>query len=176
VKAKRRRARDHSLAHGCFNCQRLIGFHRIELLEVRLPAAAATAAAAAAEATATAAAATTAAAAEAATTATTTAEATATATTTATILAGASLVHGEVATIDALAMEGLDCRPRLAVIVHLDEAKATGTTGLAVHDDGCGSNLAVGLKDLAKALFGRAEREITNVELHVASTHLPLRL
>ena len=127
-----------------------------------LPAAAtATAATAAAAATtATEAAAATAAA------ATTEAAAATTAAAAAATLTRTSLVDGEVATIDVLAVERSDRSVAFLSRGELDETEATGATGFAIHDEGRAGDVAVSREELAKLILSGLEREITDVKLH----------
>jgi hypothetical protein len=133
-------------------------------------AAATTAPATAVAATATAAAATTApAAAATATAATTTTAAPAAATTaaaTTTLFAGLGFVHGEVTTFKGLAVHAGDSGFAARAILELDEAKAAGAAGFAVHHQDGADDFTELLERLTQGVFGDAERQITNVELH----------
>ena len=134
-------------------------------------AAATTAPATAVAATATAAAATTtpAAAATAAAAATTTAApaaATTAAAATTTLFAGLGFVHGEVTTFKGLAVHAGDSGFAARAILELDEAKAAGAAGFAVHHQDGADDFTELLERLTQGVFGDAERQITNVELH----------
>jgi hypothetical protein len=135
-------------------------------------AAATTAPATAVAATATAAAATTApAAAATATAATTTTAAPAAATTaaaaaTTTLFAGLGFVHGEVTTFKGLAVHAGDSGFAARAILELDEAEAAGAAGFAVHHQDGADDFTELLERLTQGVFGDAERQITNVELH----------
>lgn len=129
-----------------------------------LPAAAATAATAAVPTT------TAASAATAATT--TTAEAAAATTTAAATLAGACLVDSDVATIDRLAVQALDRSACLIIVGELDKAEAARASGVTIHDEGGGCDLAEGLERFAELGFSCAEREIADVKLHALNPAL----
>src|SRR5210317_1953398 len=73
------------------------------------------------------------------------------------------LVDLQRTTTHLLAVEGLLGRHR-RVVVHLDEAEASGTAGLAVHDQRDRVNLAVGTERFADVIFGRRERQVANVQ------------
>jgi hypothetical protein len=112
------------------------------------PTAAATAAAAAATATTAAAAVTT------------------TATAAGAIFTRTGLVDVDGATAEVLAVQGLDRGVGLAGVGHLDEGESTGTTGLAIGDDGDIRNFTVGLEGVADFVFSSAKGEVSNEELH----------
>lgn len=122
-------------------------------------------------ATATAAAATTApAAAATAAAATTTTAAPAAATTaaaaTTTLFAGLGFVHREVATFKGLAVHAGDSGFAARTILELDEAEAAGAASFAVHHQDGADDFTELLERLTQGVFGDAERQITNVELH----------
>lgn len=125
-----------------------------------LPAAATATAATAA------AAATTATEAAAATAAAAATEAAAATTAAAATLTRTSLVDGEVATIDVLAVERSDRSVAFLSRGELDETEATGATGFAIHDEGRAGDVAVSREELAKLILSGLEREITDVKLH----------
>ena len=128
-------------------------------------AATATKAAAATTTAAAVAAATTATAAEA--TASTTAEATAAAAAAAaaTFSARLRLVHAQRTPIDVLAIERLDGTLCILLAFHLDERKATRTTGVPVeHDLHVGDLAAVAFERGAQGIFGGLEGEVSYVQ------------
>jgi hypothetical protein len=135
-------------------------------------AAATTAPATAVAATATAAAATTAPAAAATATAAATTTAapaaatTAAAATTTTLFAGLGFVHGEVTTFKGLAVHAGDSGFAARAILELNEAEAAGAAGFAVHHQDGTDDFTELLERLTQGVFGDAERQITNVELH----------
>src|SRR5258705_230602 len=79
---------------------------------------------------------------------------------------GTGLVDDDGASVNLLAVHGLDGRLGLVVVGHLDEPEAARAAGVAVHDHGGGDHLAVGLKEAPQLRVVRAEREITEVKLH----------
>ena len=109
--------------------------------------------------------ATTTAAAAAATTATAVAAA-ATAAATGAILTGTCFVDIDGTATEIGAVEGLDGRIGLAGVGHLNEGKASRTTGFAVSDDRNVGHFAMSLKGIANVVFSSAEREVSNKELH----------
>ena len=103
------------------------------------------------------------------------AEATAAAATTATgaIFAGTSFVDVEGSATEVGVVERLNGCVGLTGVRHFDERESTGTTSFAIHNHRDVRDFTVGLEGVTDFLLGRAERKVSNKELHDVPMVLP---
>jgi len=78
------------------------------------------------------------------------------------------LIHAQRATVQLLAVQGVDRRLGLGAVRHLDEAETLGAARHAVGNDARGSNLAVCGKRVPQGLIIRRIGKIANIDVHVS--------
>ena len=79
------------------------------------------------------------------------------------VFARTRFVHGEVATMEVLAVELADRRLCLSIAGHGDEAEAAGVSGHFILHEGCLGDAAGACKEILKIVFGGVEGKIPDV-------------
>jgi hypothetical protein len=77
----------------------------------------------------------------------------------------AGYVYCEVATVMAIAIEGLDRGLRFSVCRHFDKPESTGTTGFPIRDNLGFGHFAMLAEERLKVLRRGTEREVPHVEI-----------
>ena len=72
----------------------------------------------------------------------------------------------EDAALEIDAVDRADGLERLFPVRHLDEAEASGLAAELVRDDGGFLDRPVGLEGLAEVVFGHAERQVSDINVH----------
>src|SRR5215475_14852999 len=88
------------------------------------------------------------------------------------LLAGPCFTDGQGSPVEWRLVEGRHGRLGLGGVGHLDKAKAPGPAGDAISDDPDAFDGAIGLEELAEFVFGRAIRQIRDVNVHSCSSCL----